>query len=146
MKKFHGSIVALVTPFKDGKLDEKSLERMVEWHIQNGTNAIVPTGTTGDCPTLTHEEHIRVIEIVVQVAAGRIPVMAGASLLKVLKYDGTMAGNEIMILIVGMIVAFVVSVAVIRFLMSYIRRHDFKVFGVYRIVLGLVVLIYFGMR
>ncbi len=75
-----------------------------------------------------------------------IPVMAGASLLKVLKYDGTMAGNEIMILIVGMIVAFVVSVAVIRFLMSYIRRHDFKVFGVYRIVLGLVVLIYFGMR
>ncbi|MBP3199372.1 MAG: undecaprenyl-diphosphate phosphatase [Butyrivibrio sp.] len=75
-----------------------------------------------------------------------IPVMAGASLLKVLKYDGSMAGNEVMILIVGMIVAFVVSVAVIRFLMSYIRRHDFKVFGVYRIVLGLVVLIYFGMR
>ncbi len=78
MKKFHGSIVALVTPFKDGKLDEKALERMVEWHIQNGTNAIVPTGTTGECPTLTHEEHIKVIETVVQVAAGRIPVMAGA--------------------------------------------------------------------
>jgi len=78
MKKFHGSLVALITPFKNGKLDENALERMVEWHIKNGTNAIVPTGTTGECPTLTHEEHIRAIEIVVKVAAGRIPVMAGA--------------------------------------------------------------------
>ena len=51
MHLFHGSLVALITPFKDGKLDEAALEKMVEWHIQNGTNAIVPTGTTGECPT-----------------------------------------------------------------------------------------------
>ena len=75
-----------------------------------------------------------------------IPVMAGASLLKVLKYDGSMTGSEFMILIVGTVVAFAVSIVVIRFLMGYIRKHDFKVFGVYRIILGLVVLIYFGMR
>ena len=75
-----------------------------------------------------------------------IPVMAGASLLKVLKFDGSMTGSEVMILLVGTVVAFVVSIVVIRFLMGYIRKHDFKVFGVYRIVLGLVVLIYFGMR
>ena len=75
-----------------------------------------------------------------------IPVMAGASLLKVLKFDGSMTGSEAMILLVGTVVAFAVSIVVIRFLMSYIRKHDFKVFGVYRIILGLVVLIYFGMR
>ena len=75
-----------------------------------------------------------------------IPVMAGASLLKVLKFEGTMTGSEVVILIVGMVVAFAVSIAVIRFLMGYIRRHDFKVFGVYRIILGIIVLIYFGMR
>ncbi len=75
-----------------------------------------------------------------------IPVMAGASLLKVLKFDGSMTGSEVMILLVGTVVAFVVSIVVIRFLMGYIRKHDFKVFGVYRIILGLVVLIYFGMR
>ena len=75
-----------------------------------------------------------------------IPVMAGASLLKVLKFDGSMTGSEFMILLVGTVVAFAVSIVVIRFLMGYIRKHDFKVFGVYRIILGLVVLIYFGMR
>ena len=75
-----------------------------------------------------------------------IPVMAGASLLKVLKFDGSMTGSEVMILLVGTVVAFAVSIVVIRFLMGYIRKHDFKVFGVYRIILGLVVLIYFGMR
>ena len=78
MHLFHGSLVALITPFKDGKLDEAALEKMVEWHVQNGTNAIVPTGTTGECPTLTVEEHIRVIKTTVDVAAGRVPVMAGA--------------------------------------------------------------------
>lgn len=78
MQKFHGSIVALITPFKDGKLDEKALERMVEWHIANGTHAIVPTGTTGESPTLSEKEHTRVVELVVQIAKGRIPVMAGA--------------------------------------------------------------------
>ncbi len=75
-----------------------------------------------------------------------IPVMAGASLLKVLKFDGSMTGSEFVILIVGTVVAFAVSIVVIRFLMGYIRKHDFKVFGVYRIILGLVVLIYFAMR
>ncbi len=75
-----------------------------------------------------------------------IPVMAGASLLKVLKFDGSMTGSEVMILLVGTVVAFAVSIVVIRFLMGYIRKHDFKVFGVYRIILGLIVLIYFGMR
>ncbi len=78
MHKFHGSLVALVTPFRDGKLDEKALEKMVEWHIAHGTNAIVPAGTTGECPTLSHEEHIRVVKIVAEVANRRIPVMAGA--------------------------------------------------------------------
>lgn len=78
MHKFQGSIVALITPFKDGKLDEKALEKMVEWHIANGTNGIVPTGTTGESPTLSEKEHTRVVEIVVQIAKGRIPVMAGA--------------------------------------------------------------------
>lgn len=78
MQKFHGSIVALVTPFKDGKVDEKALERMVEWHIAQGTHAIVPTGTTGESPTLSEAEHTRVVKLVVEVAHGRIPVMAGA--------------------------------------------------------------------
>ena len=78
MHKFHGSLVALITPFKDGRLDEQALEKMVEWHIKNGTHAIVPTGTTGESPTLSNEEHVRVVEIVASVAKGRIPVMAGA--------------------------------------------------------------------
>ena len=78
MHLFHGSLVALFTPFKVGQLDEAALEKMVEWHIENGTNAIVPTGTTGECPTLTVEDHVRVIKATVAVAAGRVPVMAGA--------------------------------------------------------------------
>lgn len=78
MHKFHGSLVALITPFKDGKLDHAALEKMVEWHIQNGTNGIVPAGTTGECPTLSHEEHIEVIKTVVEIANHRVPVMAGA--------------------------------------------------------------------
>lgn len=75
---FHGSLVALITPFKNGKVDEAALERMIEWHIKNGTDAIVPVGTTGECPTLSHEEHTRVVRLVAQVAKGRIPVLAGA--------------------------------------------------------------------
>lgn len=78
MHLFHGSLVALITPFKDGKVDEKALERLVEWHIANGTDGLVPTGTTGESPTLTAEEHIKVVEIVCQIANHRIPVMAGA--------------------------------------------------------------------
>lgn len=73
-----------------------------------------------------------------------IPVMFGASLLKLVKYGFDFSGNELVLLAVGMVVAFVVSVAVIRFLMDFIKKHDFKVFGYYRIILGMIVLIYFA--
>lgn len=74
---FKGSIVAIVTPFKNGKVDEKKLEDLVEFHVQNGTSGIVPCGTTGESATLSIEEHERVIEITVKQSAGRIPVIAG---------------------------------------------------------------------
>ena len=75
---FKGSIPALVTPFKNGELDIETLKKLVEWHIGEGSNGFVPVGTTGESPTLTHEEHERVIEEVVRAAAGRVPVIAGA--------------------------------------------------------------------
>ena len=75
-----------------------------------------------------------------------IPVMLGASLLKILKFGLSFTGNELMILIIGMATAFIVSIIVIRFLMGYIKKHDFKVFGWYRIVLGAIVLLYFGIK
>ncbi|MGB0497426.1 MAG: 4-hydroxy-tetrahydrodipicolinate synthase [Rubricella sp.] len=75
---FRGSIPALVTPFRDGKVDEKALVDLVEWHIAEGSSGIVPVGTTGESPTLSHEEHERVIQLVVETAAGRVPVIAGA--------------------------------------------------------------------
>ena len=75
-----------------------------------------------------------------------IPVMFGASLLKVLKFGLAFTGTELVLLVVGMVVAFIVSMLVIRFLMSYIRKHDFKVFGWYRILLGAVVLLYFAVK
>ncbi len=78
MHTFHGSLVALITPFKDGKVDEKALERLVEWHVAQGTDGIVPAGTTGESPTLSAEEHERVVKIVCEVANKRVPVMAGA--------------------------------------------------------------------
>ncbi len=74
---FKGSIVAIITPFKDGRVDEDKLRELVEFHIQNGTNGIVPCGTTGESPTLNHDEHNRVIEICIDAVAGRIPVIAG---------------------------------------------------------------------
>ena len=73
-----GSMVALVTPFKNGKVDEEKLHELVHFHIQNGTDAIVPCGTSGESPTLSHEEHKRVIEIAVRAAKGKIPIIAGA--------------------------------------------------------------------
>ncbi len=73
-----------------------------------------------------------------------IPVMLGASLLKIVKFGFGFSGNELMILITGMATAFVISVIVIRFLMSYIKKHDFKIFGWYRIILGIIVLLYFS--
>ena len=75
---FKGSFVALVTPFKDGAIDEATLEALVEWHIAEGSHGLVPVGTTGESPTLSHDEHERVIEIVVAKAAKRVPVIAGA--------------------------------------------------------------------
>ena len=78
MKKYQGSMVALITPFSNGKVDFAALEKMVEFQIQNGTTCLVVTGTTGECPTLTNEEHIEVIKRSVEVANGRVPVMAGA--------------------------------------------------------------------
>ncbi|MDE7444508.1 MAG: undecaprenyl-diphosphate phosphatase [Lachnospiraceae bacterium] len=73
-----------------------------------------------------------------------IPVMLGASLLKIVKFGFSFSGNELMILVAGMVTAFIVSIIVIRFLMGYIKKHDFKIFGWYRIVLGTIVLLYFG--
>ncbi|MGN0388440.1 MAG: undecaprenyl-diphosphate phosphatase [Suilimivivens sp.] len=74
-----------------------------------------------------------------------IPVMLGASLLKILKFGFAFSGNELAILLIGMVTAFAVSIVVIKFLMGYIKKHDFKVFGWYRIVLGILVLLYFGL-
>ena len=74
---FKGSIVAIVTPFKDDKVDEKTLRKLVDFHIKNGTSAIVPCGTTGESATLTYEEHDRVIEVCIEAAGGRIPIIAG---------------------------------------------------------------------
>ncbi len=72
-----GAMVAIVTPFKKGKVDEKALKKLIEFQIKNGTYAIVPCGTTGESATLTHEEHERVVEVTVQTVAGRVPVVAG---------------------------------------------------------------------
>ncbi len=74
---FHGSMVAIVTPFKKGRLDEKAYERLVDFHLKSGTHGIVPCGTTGESATLTQEEHIRVIEMTVKMTGGKIPVLAG---------------------------------------------------------------------
>lgn len=75
---FRGSLPALVTPFKDGAVDFVALEALVNWHVAEGSHGLVPVGTTGESPTLTHEEHEQVIEAVVKAADGRIPVIAGA--------------------------------------------------------------------
>ena len=76
---FKGSFTALVTPFlPDGGVDEKSFRALVEWQIAEGADGLVPVGTTGESPTLTHEEHRRVVEICIGTAAGRVPVIAGA--------------------------------------------------------------------
>jgi 4-hydroxy-tetrahydrodipicolinate synthase len=75
---FKGSFTALVTPFKNGKVDEAGFERLVEWQIAEGTHGLVPVGTTGEAPTLSHEEHKRVVELCVKAARKRVPVIAGA--------------------------------------------------------------------
>ncbi|NRG18457.1 4-hydroxy-tetrahydrodipicolinate synthase [Rhizobiales bacterium] len=75
---FKGSMPALVTPFKNGAVDEKGFQDFVDWQIKSGSHGLVPVGTTGESPTLTHEEHKRVIELCIEAAAGRVPIMAGA--------------------------------------------------------------------
>ncbi len=75
---FKGSYPALITPFTNGELDLETLKKIVEWHIGEGTNGFVPVGTTGESPTLSHEEHETVVEEVVKASAGRVPVIAGA--------------------------------------------------------------------
>ena len=75
---FRGSFTALVTPFENGSVDEKSFRGLVDWQIAEGTNGLVPVGTTGESPTLSHEEHKQVVEWCVELADGRVPVIAGA--------------------------------------------------------------------
>ncbi|MBL6946243.1 MAG: 4-hydroxy-tetrahydrodipicolinate synthase [Rhodospirillales bacterium] len=75
---FKGSMPALITPFKDGEVDEPSFRDFVEWQIQEGSDGLVPCGTTGESPTLSHEEHMRVIDVCIETAKGRVPVIAGA--------------------------------------------------------------------
>ncbi len=76
---FTGSYVALITPMRaDGAVDEKAFAHFVEWQVEQGTQGLVPVGTTGESPTLSHAEHKRVVEIAIEVAAGRVPVIAGA--------------------------------------------------------------------
>ena len=75
---FKGSLPALVTPFRDGAVDLEALRALVDWHVEQGSHGLVPVGTTGESPTLSHEEHDLVVATVVEAAAGRIPVIAGA--------------------------------------------------------------------
>ena len=74
---FSGSMTAIITPFRDGRVDGEALERLVEFQVQNGTSAIVPCGSTGESSTLSHAEHAEVVRLVVKLARGRIPVIAG---------------------------------------------------------------------
>lgn len=76
--RFKGSFTALITPFKNGGLDEAAFQRLVDWQIEQGTHGLVPVGTTGESPTLSHDEHKRVVELCIEAAAGRVPVIAGA--------------------------------------------------------------------
>src|SRR6202041_811335 len=75
---FRGSFTALVTPFKNGSLDEAAFRGLVSWQIAEGTNGLVPVGTTGESPTVSHDEHKRVVEWCIEEAKGRVPVIAGA--------------------------------------------------------------------
>ncbi|HEU6443157.1 MAG TPA: 4-hydroxy-tetrahydrodipicolinate synthase [Microvirga sp.] len=78
MTRFKGSITALVTPFKDGAVDEAAFRAFINWQIEQGAHGVVPVGTTGESPTLSHKEHDRVVEICVDEVKGRVPVIAGA--------------------------------------------------------------------
>ncbi len=78
MPPFQGSITALITPFRDGEVDQPAYQKLIEWQIDQGTHGLVPCGTTGESPTLSHDEHKRVVELCIEAAAGRVPVIAGA--------------------------------------------------------------------
>jgi 4-hydroxy-tetrahydrodipicolinate synthase len=78
MTKFHGSITALVTPFKEGQIDEACFKALVQRQVDEGTHGLVPVGTTGESPTLSHEEHKLVVELCIEVAGGKVPIIAGA--------------------------------------------------------------------
>ncbi|MGE5511621.1 MAG: 4-hydroxy-tetrahydrodipicolinate synthase [Bacteroidota bacterium] len=75
---FKGSFTALITPFRNGKVDDQAFTRLVEWQIEEGTHGLVPMGTTGECPTVSHEEHKHVVELCIKAARKRVPVIAGA--------------------------------------------------------------------
>ena len=75
---FSGSCTALVTPFKNGQIDKEAFCNLIDWQIENGTAGLIPVGTTGESPTLSHEEHDLVVELCIKQAAGRVPVIAGA--------------------------------------------------------------------
>jgi 4-hydroxy-tetrahydrodipicolinate synthase len=75
---FAGAMVALITPFRDGQVDFETLDEILEFQLEGGIDGIVPVGTTGECPTLSHDEHKKVIERVVKTVAGQVPVIAGA--------------------------------------------------------------------
>src|ERR1700753_4265759 len=77
-ERIKGSIPALITPIRGGKVDEAAFRKLVSWQIEQGSQGLVPCGTTGESPTLSHEEHMRVVELCVEEAAGRVPVIAGA--------------------------------------------------------------------
>ncbi|RFB80072.1 4-hydroxy-tetrahydrodipicolinate synthase [Methylovirgula sp. 4M-Z18] len=77
-RAFSGSLPALVTPFKDGKLDEAAFSAHIDWQISSGSTGLVPVGTTGESPTLSHAEHMRAVEVCIEAAQGRVPVLAGA--------------------------------------------------------------------
>ena len=76
--RIQGSMPALVTPMRGGRVDEQAFRKLVSWQIEQGSHGLVPCGTTGESPTLSHDEHMRVVEICVQETAGRVPVIAGA--------------------------------------------------------------------
>ena len=88
---FRGSIVALVTPFRNGAIDEDALQSLVNWHVEQGTHGLVPVGTTGESPTLSHAEHERVVEVVIAAADRRLPAKTIAEA----RATGTRVGRDL---------------------------------------------------